>query len=280
MAVHFTSPKLPDVLLFDGLPEIRLSDEIFNVSRLQSNMKKVVSSNSVISEISNGVSTLWSRSESYASLPESGSLTPPKSPLTSDPSHLERLYNHFAEVDTPRQSICEFVVSQPDSLSETTRKLATPIEHSRPSRPVSDFRKFKTSLCKSYLIGIECPFGANCIFAHGETELRSETNNETLKLANELIDIAQEPTRRHRTRRRRKAKAQCDADECEGAEATGDQGAPAGLPQTAAEYAWGPPSMWLACDGWAGLPWDGMRMEKPPPPSSPIPCAAAVPSPF
>ena len=37
----------------------------------------------------------------------------------------------------------------------------------------------------------ECGFGEGCIFAHGEAELRSETNNETLKLANQLIGISE-----------------------------------------------------------------------------------------
>ncbi len=37
------------------------------------------------------------------------------------------------------------------------------------------------------MTGADCPYRANCIFAHGEAELRSETNNETLKLANDLI---------------------------------------------------------------------------------------------
>ena len=105
---------------------------------------------------------------------------------------------------------------QPEKDSED-RELAP---HSRPSRPVSDFRKYafscsfctvpflvgqkavvsasrpryKTTLCRNWQSTNECMFGEDCIFAHGESELRSETNNETLKLANQLIGAAQVTT--------------------------------------------------------------------------------------
>ena len=39
--------------------------------------------------------------------------------------------------------------------------------------------KFKTTLCQFYIKGEECPFGEKCAFAHGDQELRDETENDT-----------------------------------------------------------------------------------------------------
>lgn len=80
----------------------------------------------------------------------------------------------------------------------------------RPCRPVSDFRKYKTQLCEHWMESNTCVFGGSCIFAHGEQELRSETNNEMLKLASQLLGSSQElaPRRRTRKHRRKKTKSQ------------------------------------------------------------------------
>ena len=95
------------------------------------------------------------------------------------------------------QAIVDFMAAHSESTPVSNE--AARAEPSKPGRPVSDFRKYKTTLCRSYLTGLECPYRENCIFAHGEAELRSETDNQTLKLANELIG-AEEQTARRRTR--------------------------------------------------------------------------------
>ena len=47
--------------------------------------------------------------------------------------------------------------------------LSTPVSAS-PQKAVIDYSKFKTKLCRNYLMGIACPFESRCAFAHGPEE--------------------------------------------------------------------------------------------------------------
>ncbi|RNF21695.1 uncharacterized protein Tco025E_03290 [Trypanosoma conorhini] len=46
--------------------------------------------------------------------------------------------------------------------------------------------KFRTALCEFYLRQEKCPFGARCVFAHGEHELHTEERNVELLRATGL----------------------------------------------------------------------------------------------
>jgi len=41
-------------------------------------------------------------------------------------------------------------------------------------RPVIDYSKFKTKMCRHYLMGLPCPFEDRCAFAHGNDQIRNQ----------------------------------------------------------------------------------------------------------
>jgi hypothetical protein len=160
---------------------------------LASSMRPVVSCISMVSDSSNGlsnISTFWSDGW----------------PSTSDSLEGEDVLSSWvpqgSEQCSPFQSSAP-ILELENGLVDLELTVPT-----RLNRPVSDFRKYKTTLCRSWTASSMCMFGGECIFAHGEAELRSETNNETLKLAHELLGGAQERLPRRRTRRRHRRKTQ------------------------------------------------------------------------
>jgi len=41
-----------------------------------------------------------------------------------------------------------------------------------------DYNKYKTKLCRNYLMGVPCPFEHRCVFAHGEDQIPAHTGSE------------------------------------------------------------------------------------------------------
>jgi hypothetical protein len=83
--------------------------------------------------------------------------------------------------------------------AQTSGAASSVTTQTRPSRPVSDFHKYKIELCRHWESTGQCPFGNTCLYAHGPDELRTESQNETLKSANDVLDMSQPliPRRRH-----------------------------------------------------------------------------------
>eukprot|EP00668_Euglena_longa_P009613 GGOE01011626.1.p1 GENE.GGOE01011626.1~~GGOE01011626.1.p1 ORF type:complete len:435 (+),score=13.15 GGOE01011626.1:111-1307(+) len=172
--------------------------------------KDALSCGSLISENSNGLSnlsTLWS--DGFPSIADSLDMLSDEEVESQNHARLYLRGSEIGVVVSPASSSAK--PAFPDFEEDV--ELAVPV-----NRPVSDFRKYKTTLCRSWTASSLCTFGTACIFAHGGAELRSETNNETLKLAHQLLGGMQErpPRRRVRRRHRRRGHVSCDLSGDEG----------------------------------------------------------------
>jgi hypothetical protein len=57
-----------------------------------------------------------------------------------------------------------------DALFEPVVGSPTTASPSSPSKNVIDYSKFKTKLCRNFLMGLPCPFESRCAFAHSMEE--------------------------------------------------------------------------------------------------------------
>lgn len=48
----------------------------------------------------------------------------------------------------------------------------------RGNRSAIDYSKFKTKVCRNYLLGIPCPFEDRCAFAHGDVQSQPQGHRE------------------------------------------------------------------------------------------------------
>jgi hypothetical protein len=121
---------------------------------------------------------------------------PPRHPLKSRQGFCDsrRSASLQAVLDASQTQLGQQCCLQPSSDVEMdyTPENSSPVSPVRQGRPVSDFRKYKTVYCRYWQKGAKCPYGTQCIYAHGEEELRNETENEVLKLANSLLDAPEE----------------------------------------------------------------------------------------
>eukprot|EP00667_Euglena_gracilis_P003762 EG_transcript_3773 len=191
-------------------------------------MKRSVLSSSSLSENSNGMSTLstlWS--DGFPSVGESLDL------LTDEEVEPQHQTQHYTPLFIHGGGKAGVVVPASSSPAKKRSDLEERIDLIAPTwinRPVSDLRKYKTTLCRSWRASSLCTFGTDCVFAHGEAELRSETNNETLKLAHELLGGLEERVPRRRTRRRNRRRGCAPSAELSNDEAADEEPTPQPLP--------------------------------------------------
>jgi hypothetical protein len=52
-----------------------------------------------------------------------------------------------------------------------------PVSNRRNNSSSIDYAKYKTKLCRNFLMGLPCPFESRCVFAHGEDQLSAHDPN-------------------------------------------------------------------------------------------------------